>query len=146
MKRINIDLEVITKHSILSAIARIYDPCGFLAPITILGRMLLLLAWDANLSWDQLLPEDMQDEWKDIVALLNDALTIPIPRWVGFRSFEGVSVHCFVDASVRSLGAVVYLVGASRSVMFTARAKVCPVKMDHFSVPRKELCAISLGV
>ena len=62
VKQIDIDLEVITKRSILSAIARIYDPCGFLAPITILGRMLLLLAWKASLSWDQLLPEDMQDE------------------------------------------------------------------------------------
>ena len=146
IRSVDLDLEKITKRAILSAVARIFDIMGFLAPITILARVLIQVAWEAGLSWDQLLPADMQEDWRHIVGLLKDSLRTPIPRWVGFSSFEDVSVHCFTDASAKCLGAVVYLVGGGRSVFYTSKAKVCPVRQDHFTIPRKELCAMALGV
>ena len=145
VKGIDFELFVITKRSVLSDIARIYDPCGFLSPITVRARLLVQVAWESDLSWDELLPLDMQKEWREIVSMLLDALTVPIPRWVGFRGFKGVSIHCFTDASEKSLGVVIYLVGPNHSVMFMSKAKICPIKMAHFTIPRKELCAISLG-
>ena len=146
VRPVDLDLEKITKRAILSAIARIFDIMGFLSPVTILARVLIQEAWESGLSWDELLPDDMQVNWRDLVGLLKDALKIPIPRWVGFSSFEGVSVHCFTDASAKCLGAVIYLVGGNRSIFYTSKAKVCPVRQDHFSIPRKELCAMSIGV
>ena len=61
---VNFEVVIITKRSILSEIARLFDPCGFLAPLTVLRRLLVQLSWEFDFSWDQLLPDDMQSEWK----------------------------------------------------------------------------------
>ena len=58
---------LITKRSILSDVARIFHPCGFLGPVLILGRLLVQLAWESDLSWDDDLPEDMRSQWLEIV-------------------------------------------------------------------------------
>ena len=146
VKTVELDLVRLTKRAVLATIAQIFDALGFLGPVTILARLLVQLAWEARLSWDELLPEDMQMEWRDIALLLKDALTIPIPRWIGLPSLESVSIHCFTDASARCLGAVVYLVTPDCTTWYTSKSKVCPVRQAHFTIPRKELCAISLGV
>ena len=135
----------VTKRSILSDIARIFDPCGFLGPIVILGRLLVQLAWESDLSWDDELPRDMVEQWLAVVKALQDAFTIPIPRWIGIQDLSDVSIHCFTDASEVSLGVVIYLVGGGRSVLFASKARVCPIQQAHFTIPRKELCAFSLG-
>ena len=46
----------------LSNITHIYDPCGFIAPITVLDRLLVQLAWEFDLYLDHLLPVEMQDK------------------------------------------------------------------------------------
>ena len=139
------EIVLVTKRSILSDIARVFDVIGFFGPILILGRLLVQKAWDSDLSWDDLLPEDMRDEWKSIVVKLKDALQLPVPRWTGFKDYRNVSVHCFTDASEKALGVVIYLVYQDKSVFFTGKAKICPIKQSHFTIPRKELCAFSLG-
>ena len=142
---VNFEIVLITKRSILSDIARLYDPCGFLAPLTILGRLLVQLSWEYDFSWDQMLPVDVQTEWKEIVLMLKDALTVPIPRWIGFEECNNISIHGFCDASEKSLGVVIYFVSQDRRFMYSSKAKICPIKMAHFTIPRKELCALSLG-
>ena len=139
------ELVSVTKRSVLSDIARLFDPCGFLSPITIMGRLIVQAAWEADLTWDEQLPQDMQEQWRNVVKLLEDALTIPIPRWIGIKNLQDVSIHVFSDASERALGVVVYLVQGESSVMYTAKSKSCPIKMQHFTIPRKELTAFSLG-
>ncbi|CAL4114269.1 unnamed protein product, partial [Meganyctiphanes norvegica] len=140
------EVEHVTKRTLLSDIAKIFDPMGFLSPLTILGRMLVQEAWESHLNWDTKLPADMITRWASLVIQLKAAINVPIPRWVGFKSYDKVSVHCFTDASDRALGAVVYIVDSVRSVMFSSKAKVCPIKMAHFTVPRKELTGFSLGL
>ena len=142
---VDFEVVIITKRSILSDIARLFDPCGFLSPLTVLGRLLVQLSWECDFSWDQLLPDELQVEWKEIVLLLKDALTIPIPRWIGFSEGKKISIHGFCDASEKSLGVVIYLVSQNQSFMYTAKAKICPISQAHFTIPRKELCALSLG-
>ncbi|CAL4237610.1 unnamed protein product [Meganyctiphanes norvegica] len=68
------------------------------------------------------------------------------PRYIGISSTEDISLHVFADAGEKSLGAVAYLVGASSSVMYASKAKVCPLKYESFTIPRKELVAISVAV
>ena len=138
-------LEAVSKRSLLSDIARLYDPMGFLGPITIQGRILVQEAWDSDFSWDAALSSDMVEKWRFIVAQLKAALQIPIPRWVGFENLRNVSLHCFTDASEKALGVAIYLVGPKHSILYTSKPKICPIKMAHFTIPRKELTALSLG-
>ena len=146
IKEPNFELDKVTKRSLLSDIAKIYDPMGYLGPIIIRGRILVQEAWESHLNWDTILPTDITERWCKVVTQLKAALRIPIPRWVGFQSLQDVSVHCFSDASEKALGAVIYLVNSEHSVFFSSKPKVCPIKMTHFTVPRKELAAFALGV
>ena len=91
------------------------------------------------------MPDEDSQKWSNLVSQLKSALQIPIPRWVGFRNLELVSIHGFTDASEKALGVVIYLVGPNHSIMYTAKAKICPIKMSHFTTPRKEFTALSLG-
>ena len=138
-------IEDISKRSVLSDIARLYDPMGFLAPISVQGRLIVQDAFECDFSWDARLTDEVNQKWIILVNQLKAALQIPIPRWVGFKTLENVSIHCFTDASERAMGMVIYLVGQRHSIMYTSKAKICPNKMAHFTIPRKELTAISLG-
>ena len=49
----------ITKRSLLSNIAKVFDPIGFLGPLLIKGRMLIQETLESNYSWDDALPSDI---------------------------------------------------------------------------------------
>ena len=49
-----------TKRSILSAISKLYDPMGWLAPVTIVGKILLQKLWLQKQDWDHALPSDLK--------------------------------------------------------------------------------------
>ena len=92
------------------------------------------------------MPATYVEKWQYIVSQLKEALKIPIPRFIGIPELIEVTLHCFVDASDKAIGVCIYLVQGKLSNFYTSKAKVCPIKTAHFTVPRKELTAISLGV
>ena len=145
MKHPEFDIEGLTKRILLSNIARIFDPMGFLNPITIHGRLLVQEAMECSYVWDAKLPLEFEVKWKEIIELFKEALVIPIPRWIGLDPYSKLSLHSFTDSSDKALGAVVYLVSPKSRVFISSKAKVCPIKMAHFMVLRKELTAMALG-
>lgn len=44
----------VTKGTILSCVAQIFDPLGLLGPVIILAKMLIQRMWTLQLSWDEL--------------------------------------------------------------------------------------------
>jgi hypothetical protein len=54
----------ITKRSISSVIARIYDPLGLFAPVIVRAKILLQRVWALKVDWDESLPSDLHSEWK----------------------------------------------------------------------------------
>ena len=84
--------------------------------------------------------------YRNYVVRIQAAIKLPIPRWVGLANLREITLHCFTDASERALGVVIYLVAGHNTVFYTSKAKVCPNKQAHFSIPRKELTGLSLGV
>ena len=145
VKQPEFDTKGLTKRILLSNIARIFDPIGFLNPITIHGRLLVQEAMECSYVWDAKLPSEFEVKWTEIIKLLKEALIIPIPRWIGMDPLSRLSLHTFTDSSDKALGAVVYLVSPKSRVFISSKAKVCPIKMEHFTVPRKELTAMALG-
>ncbi|KAJ8974281.1 hypothetical protein NQ317_012597 [Molorchus minor] len=51
-----------TKRNILSELARVFDPLGFLTPITFYIKCLIQKLWVLGLSWDDKPPNDIQRE------------------------------------------------------------------------------------
>lgn len=53
-----------TKRSILSDIARIFDPLGFLAAITFLAKHIMQLLWTSGIGWDESIPPQVLTMWR----------------------------------------------------------------------------------
>lgn len=142
------DVPTITKRTVLSDIASLFDPLGLLAPIIIRAKVFMQTLWLGTFGWDDELPTDLIQEWRTIKAMLMISINIKIPRWVGYKSNnKHVSMHGFCDAATKMYAAAIYLRtelqnGSIEIHLLTAKTKSAPLK--QISIPRLELCAAVL--
>ncbi|GIY00937.1 hypothetical protein CDAR_593721 [Caerostris darwini] len=54
----------LTKRTLLSTIAKTFDPLGWLSPITIQSKLLMQKLWKYQLQWDEVVLPDLAIEWK----------------------------------------------------------------------------------
>ncbi|XP_068987504.1 uncharacterized protein [Bombus flavifrons] len=119
----------VTKRSMSSVIARIYDPLGLLAPVIVKAKILLQRVWALKIDWDESLPAELHTEWDRYhiqLPLLND---IRFPRKTIIKAANHIELHGFCDASERAYGACVYLrstnpEGHTQTQILTARSKI----------------------
>ncbi|CAK1597420.1 unnamed protein product [Parnassius mnemosyne] len=135
-----------TKRSILSEIARIYDPLGLLSPVTIFAKHLIQLLWIARVDWDEHPPQDIINSWASFTNELPLLSKVTFPRHV-FTHTHSVQLHGFSDASEKAYAACVYLrvrgdMGAVDTYLLLAKTRVAPTK--RMSIPRLELMAALL--
>ncbi|XP_044264765.1 uncharacterized protein LOC123011414 [Tribolium madens] len=132
-----------TKRSLLSELARIFDPVGFLAPLTFFAKRMIQYLWTLGLSWDDAPPADVVARWSEFTSQMSCLTELHIPRKVTPNETVSCWLHGFSDASEAGYAAVVYL----RTMSFTqqvnvkllcAKSKVAPFK--RISIPRLELC------
>ena len=134
-----------TKRSILSTIAKLFDPMGIASPIMLQAKVLLQEIWTLNLSWDETLPRDVADKWELWCNSLSAVKHISVPRCLSSTSSEYSRFELvgFCDASSYAYAAVVYLFTYSKdktvsSGLLCSKTRVAPVG-KKFTVPRLEL-------
>ena len=64
----------VTKRIILSTTAKFYDPLGLISPIVLMFKLLFQQLCKSDLSWDEILNEDMTRRWQIIINSLKDAI------------------------------------------------------------------------
>lgn len=138
----------VTKRMVVSDIARLYDPLGWIAPSIVIAKILIQKLWLSGIQWDEELPQNLLYEWiayrKDLELLTQFRL----PRWVmSSHTDQVMELHGFCDASNVAFGAVVYLRiidvnGEVHVNLITAKTRVAPIK--QVSIPRLELCGAVL--
>lgn len=74
--------ETKTKRELLSEIASLFDPLGWLAPIIINAEILIQESWSAGISWDDDLPIEIRNNWLKIKNELPSIEEIKIPRCI----------------------------------------------------------------
>ncbi|CAG4955148.1 unnamed protein product [Parnassius apollo] len=99
----------VTKRAIISVIARLFDPLGWLAPSVIIAKVFIQKLWLAGVDWDQELTDDLINEWRPYREYLLLLTTVRNPRWLGTRSNDYLELHGFSDASKTAYAAAVYL-------------------------------------
>ncbi|KAL7883040.1 hypothetical protein SRHO_G00006980 [Serrasalmus rhombeus] len=141
----------LTMRNVYMVLARQYDPLGYILPYTTRAKVLVQRLWDKQRHWDDpLLPEDLQQEWKDWEAELQllPQISFPRPYVPAQANAHARQIHIFSDASERAYGSVAYLrsedTGGRVHLSFlVARSMVAPRRQT--SMPRLELCGAHTG-
>ncbi|XP_046422348.1 uncharacterized protein LOC124180644 [Neodiprion fabricii] len=139
-----------TKRKVLSQTAQLFDPLGWLSPITIRAKIFMQELWALGFDWDEPLSASLSSRWIEFLQDFQGISAITIPRWIGLSSASlGIEIHGFADASQSALGAVIYArtyinTHEVRVSLVCAKTKVAPLK--KVTIPRLELCAANLLV
>ena len=137
------------KRNLVSLIGKFYDPLGFLSPIIVRFKMLFQKLCGCKCSWDDVISGETLKEWKILVADLQLAVPVSIPRTF-FHELDSPLVSAtlcgFCDASARAYGCVVYLVLRTNSTVaiqfVAAKTRIAP--LNGQTVPRLELLSALL--
>ncbi|XP_066933551.1 uncharacterized protein [Clytia hemisphaerica] len=145
----NVKEEMPTKREILKIIAGIYDPIGFVQPLTIGLKLLFREICLLNVGWDETLPNEICTKWLKVVQSFMNIPAIVVNRYY----FTGCSIddpiekiylHGFSDAADLAYGCCVYIKGVTKCEnviinFVTSKSRVVPLKKQEFTIPRKEL-------
>ncbi|XP_055308873.1 uncharacterized protein LOC129572795, partial [Sitodiplosis mosellana] len=137
-----------TKRTILSEIAKLFDPLGWLSPCIVMAKMFMQELWLLQIGWDDALPPESITKWTDIRQQFLSPCAVKVPRWIGLRTdIKNVSLQGFCDASEKGMSSVAFIRVQSLEnkiscQLIAAKTKVAPLK--KLSIPRLELNAAVL--
>ncbi|XP_073820628.1 uncharacterized protein [Musca autumnalis] len=136
-----------TKREVLSTIAKLFDPCGWLAPVVVVAKLVMQQIWLDKIDWDDTLKPMTQMNWKNFVKNSQNIDMLKVPRWINFTLTSSVEIHGFCDASESAYGAAIYIrvedtESSTHTFLLAAKTRVAPIK--KLSIPRLELCGAVL--
>ncbi|XP_032569851.1 uncharacterized protein LOC116800206 [Drosophila sechellia] len=133
----------INKRVVLSTLAKIFDPLGWLAPVTVSGKLFIQKLWINKSEWDQELSIEDKNYWEKYKENLLLLENIRIPRWINSNSSSVIQIHGFADASEKAYAAVVYAKVGPHVNIIASKSRVNPIK-NRKTIPKLELCAAHL--
>lgn len=113
-----------TKRRLLAEISKLFDPLGWLAPVSTKLKLLFQKLWDGNLQWDDEVPDNIHAEWCKIQADVRAINSCEIPRWLNCGQKQKMELHGFSDASMDAYACVIYAKVQSSTVLVAAKSKI----------------------
>lgn len=149
---VNLKDQPTTRRGILSTVASLYDPLGFVSPFLLTGKRVLQEMCRHGTGWDEPLANELQPRWEHWKADLGDLEGVNIPRSyapANFGKASRVELHHFSDASTNGYGQCSYLrlkneEGNIHCALVMAKSRVSPRKVT--TIPRLELTAAVVSV
>lgn len=142
------DKNILTKRTILSLIARLYDPMGWVGPCTLYAKIIMQRIWEQSIGWDEEVCGTIRVDFERFVQELHNLTDIKIYRWIKITDQSTtLTLYGFSDASLKAYGAVLYLrnpdvTDENKLLLLTSRTRVKPLK--HVTLARLELNAAVL--
>ena len=133
-----------TKRKVLSPVSSVFDPLGWVSPLTVRGKIFLQTLWKEKMGWDQTLDTEQIKVIHDILLDLQRVSDFSFPRHI---LHEHTELHVFTDASSRAYGATVYTVDSNQlcSNLLISKARVAPCRENRLTIPKLELTASLIG-
>ena len=144
-KKIDNSMTATTKRQVLTTIASLFDPLGYLTPATIKMRLFLQNLWIQEKGWDDQLKNEGIEKWQKIIAEMKELSTISVPRHIGG---ENPQLLCFCDASEKAYATTIYLKtlyeGKADVSLLFSKSRIVP--KQKISIPRLELLALLIDI
>ena len=136
-----------TKRDLWKIVPSIYDPIGLLAPYVLTGKSIVSEACKHVKSWDGKLPQSFIDKTLAWSREFSEISGLFWKRFVGVKNPKRVQLYGCCDASIKALGACIYLVSTDQSGNITSNlilSKTRNAASSEHSIPRLELAACVL--
>ncbi|XP_033222715.1 uncharacterized protein LOC117176570 [Belonocnema kinseyi] len=138
---------VVTKRSILSQVAKLFDPLGLLGPVIVKAKILIQVLWKAGVGWDSPIPMEVLTMWTQFKKQLPLLGEVNFNRLIIAPDTSEIEIHGFSDASEKAYGACIYLrsmdsQGIHHISLVCSKSRVAPV--NPVTLPRLELSAALL--
>ncbi|GFT26838.1 integrase catalytic domain-containing protein [Trichonephila clavipes] len=137
----------ITKRSVLSATARIFDPLGLISPVVTKAKLVMQELWRLKLDWNDFLPIHLETQWKRFVKSLAAINNLNIQRYILLDDALRIELHRYCDSSLRAYGAAIYAKclrnsGTVSTNLLCSKSRIATLK--SVKIPRLELRAAVL--
>ncbi len=150
--RVQVKPNPLTRRGVLSTMASVYDPLGFMAPFVLLGKQILQQMCKEKVSWNEEVPENLRPLWESWIRDLPSLAEMEIKRDFlpsNFGESTTYELHHFADASVTGYGECTYLRAINKSnkvhcCLVMGKSRVSPTKVT--TIPRLELTAAVVAV
>lgn len=141
-----------TKRTVLSTVASVFDPLGFLSPFILSGKRILQDICKDGKDWDDSLDSVMEEKWLAWESELESLDQVVISRCLYPNNFGKVvrtELHHFSDASKIGYGQSSYLrvtnsKGEVHVCLLASKSRVLPINKS-VTIPRAELQAAVLS-
>ncbi|XP_053472403.1 uncharacterized protein LOC128602541 [Ictalurus furcatus] len=124
-----------TRRGILSTVASVYDPLGFLSPYILTGKRVLQEMCKRGVGWDEHVPLELKPKWETWLHDLENLEKIQIPRCFipdHLSTIRKIELHHFSDASNNGYGQCSYIrIVADEQVhcaLVMGKARVAPTR------------------
>ena len=159
----------VTKRTVLSHIARIFDPLGLLGPVVTHAKIIMQRLWRENLDWDKSVPAELDTEWDNYASQLSLLNDLQFNRGIVPPQTREIQLHGFCDASEKAYGACIYIRTIScdsivSTTLLCSKSRVAPLKggqetgklaaeihdtspiekIPPMTIPKLELCGATL--
>ncbi|XP_047988411.1 uncharacterized protein LOC125228017 [Leguminivora glycinivorella] len=141
-----------TKRELLSNIAQVFDPLGWLSPVTMKLKLLFQNVISNDIGWNDQIPQNIKKEWFTISQDLQVIKDIKIPRWLNTCKNQEIELHGYCDSSTKAYACAIYCRVISTDdkkatppppVLIAVKSRLVPSK-KAVSLPRLELCSALL--
>lgn len=133
----------VNKRTILSEIAKIFDPLGLLGPVVLYAKSIMQECWKSKVNWDESVPQELHTHWVNFAQQLHLLSNISVERHLITKNPIRIEIHGFCDASQKGYGACLYVRSLDKNQdvavrLMCAKSRVAPLKSQ--TIPRLELC------
>ena len=135
-----------TKRGILRYLASIFDPLGFVSPITLLGKFVYRDTCEKQLPWDKEISHSTLKQWKKFEDNLPESMEVPRSLVAYREEIDAIDLHIFGDTSGAGTAAVIYAVVYQRSGtnqgLVASKARLAK---KGLTIPRLELVSAHMA-